>query len=67
MYGTASLVDGLVERVTDELGGDARVIATGGLARKVAENCRTIEKIEPMLTLLGLRIIFERNAESTTA
>lgn len=67
MYGTAALVDGLVERVTEELGGDARVIATGGLARKVAENCRTIEKIEPMLTLLGLRLIFERNAEVTAA
>lgn len=67
MYGTAALVDGLVDRVTDELGGDARVIATGGLARKVAENCRTIEKIEPMLTLLGLRIIFERNADGARA
>ncbi len=63
MYGTAALVDGLVDSVTEELDGDARVIATGGLAPKIAENCRTIEKIEPMLTLLGLRIIFERNAD----
>jgi type III pantothenate kinase len=64
MFGTASMVDGLVERVTEELGGDARVIATGGLAPQIAELCRTIEKVEPILTLMGLRLIFERNVES---
>ena len=57
------MVDGLVERVSEELGGDARVIATGGLAPTIAELCRTIEKVEPILTLLGLRLIFERNVE----
>lgn len=61
IFGTAALVDGLVERVTDAMGGEARVIATGGLAPVVAEHCRTVEKLEPMLTLMGLRIIFERN------
>ncbi|MGH2756126.1 MAG: type III pantothenate kinase [Actinomycetota bacterium] len=62
MYGTAAMVDGLVERVAGELGGDARVVATGGLAQSMAEHCRTIEKVEPILTLMGLRLIFERNA-----
>ena len=64
MLGTASMVDGLVERVTEELGGDARVVATGGLAPNIAALCRTIEKVEPILTLMGLRLIFERNVES---
>ncbi len=64
IYGTAALVDGLVERVVDELGGDACVVATGGLAARIADHCRTVEKIEPILTLNGLRVIFERNAEA---
>jgi type III pantothenate kinase len=63
VYGTAGMVDGLVERIIDELGGDARVLATGGLAPMVAAECRTIEKLEPMLTLMGLRLIYERNAD----
>lgn len=62
IFGAAGLVDGLVERATEEMGGDARVVATGGHASVVAEHCRTIEKLEPMLTLTGLRLIFERNA-----
>ena len=61
VYGTAALVDGLVERVTEELGGSARVIATGGQARSVVKHCARIERYEPILTLIGLRLIFERN------
>lgn len=61
VYGTAALVDGLVARATDELGGDARVIATGGLAPAVVDHCASIEKTEPQLTLIGLRLIFDRN------
>ena len=64
IFGTAGLVDGLVTRVIDELGGEARVIATGGLASAVREHCETIERVEPTLTLLGLPLIFERNVES---
>ncbi len=60
VFGTAGLVDGLVDRVSEELGGDVRVIGTGGMASTVAEHCRTIDEVEPMLTLLGLRIIFHR-------
>ena len=54
-------VDGLIERVTEELGGEARVIATGGQARSVVKHCTLIERYEPILTLIGLRLIFERN------
>ena len=57
------MVDGLIRRVMDELG-NARVVATGGLAPVVMEHCELIELVEPMLTLQGLRIIFERNVES---
>lgn len=61
VFGTAAMVDGLVQRVITELGEDARVIATGGLAGIVVSHCRTIEKVEPILTLEGLRLVFERN------
>jgi type III pantothenate kinase len=62
IFGTASLVDGLVERVFAELGTTARVVATGGLAAIVVEHCRAVELVEPTLTLMGLRLVFERNA-----
>jgi type III pantothenate kinase len=63
VYGTAALVDGLVERVCSELGGRARVIATGGLAPMVIDHSKLIEHVEPDLTLIGLRLVFERNTE----
>jgi type III pantothenate kinase len=63
IYGTAAMVDGLVERVAKELGGDARVVATGGMAPTVVEHCNRVERFEPTLTLTGLRLIFERNLE----
>ena len=63
IYGTADLVDGLVERVIKELGGHARVIATGGFAELISEHCHRLERVEARLTLLGLRLIFERNVE----
>lgn len=64
VYGFAGMVDGLVEGVTKELGGDARVVATGGLAPTVIEHCHRIERFEPMLTLMGLKLIYERNQSS---
>lgn len=64
IYGTAGMVDGLVERVIKELGGHARVIATGGFAPAMAEHCHRLEQVEPRLTLLGLRLIFERNSDN---
>jgi type III pantothenate kinase len=61
LYGYAGLVDSMVERIRPELGEDARVIATGGLARRVASESRVIESVVPFLTLEGLRILFEKN------
>jgi type III pantothenate kinase len=61
IYGTTDLVDGLVDRITDELGGRTRVIATGGSAPSIARHSRKIERLEPTLTLTGLRLIYELN------
>ena len=51
----------MVERIRGELGPEARAVATGGLAHRVANETRSIERVEPFLTLQGLRIIFEKN------
>lgn len=61
MFGYAGLVDGIVNRMKAEVKTNPLVIATGGLARVVAQEAKTIDKIEEMLTLDGLRIIYERN------
>jgi type III pantothenate kinase len=60
-FGYIGLVDGILERIVAELGAPARVIATGGLARQIAEDSRFIAEIDDMLTLDGLLILFERN------
>jgi hypothetical protein len=64
VLGTAAEVDGVVERIKVEIGGDAKVIATGGLAPIVLPHCRVVDQHDPWLTLEGLRLIFERNAGS---
>jgi len=61
IYGFAGQVDGIVERMIEELGPVTAVIATGGLAPVVVGECRTITHHEPMITLIGLRMIFDRN------
>jgi type III pantothenate kinase len=62
IFGFAGQVDAIVERMQDDLGGDAAVVATGGLAVVVQEHSRTIKHYEPWLTLIGLRIVYDRNA-----
>jgi type III pantothenate kinase len=57
IFGYAGLVDGMVRRMVDEMGGNPRVIATGGLARLIQPISETVESVESNLTLEGLRII----------
>lgn len=61
MYGYAGLVDGIVSRMKKEAKTNPLVVATGGLARVIAPETKTIDKIEEMLTLDGLRIIYNLN------
>ncbi len=62
LYGFAGQVDGLVDRIVAEVGGSVTaVIATGGLADVVLPESQTITVHEPNLTLIGLRLVFERN------
>jgi type III pantothenate kinase len=60
-YGYVALVEGLVARFRRELGDDTKVIATGGLAEKVARETPVIQHVDPWLTLDGLRIVYEMN------
>ncbi len=60
IYGFAAQVDGVVERILEELG-EATVIATGGLAGLIAPHTKYVQHVEPWLTLHGLRIVHERN------
>jgi type III pantothenate kinase len=60
-YGYVGLVDGLVTRLRAELTYPAKVIATGGLARLIAPASTTLETVDDDLTLVGLRILYERN------
>lgn len=60
IFGFAALVEGMVARIQDELGGNARVVATGGLARLIAREVHCIDAYEPELTLEGVRLIYQK-------
>lgn len=61
-YGYLGMVDGILERLLAELGDNARVIATGGLASLIGKGSKYISDVDELITLQGLRLIWERNA-----
>src|SRR4051812_30949502 len=61
VYGFAGQVDGIVSRIREELGVEATAIATGGLAPAIAPFCDEIDEVDDLLTLTGLRLVWERN------
>ena len=64
-FGYAEMCEGLIGRIRDEMGGKVRVVATGGLAETLAVEIPSIESVDPVLTLSGLRLIWERTRETS--
>ncbi|PYQ55571.1 MAG: type III pantothenate kinase [Acidobacteria bacterium] len=60
-FGYASMCDGIIARIRAEMGEPARAVATGGLAESLAGDIPSIEAVDPVLTLTGLRLIWARN------
>ena len=63
VYGTAALIDGMIDRMETELGEPVTVVATGGLAGTIVPYCRRKIEYEPALLLKGLAILYEKNAK----
>ena len=61
LYGFAGQVDGIVTRMRSEIGEEAVTVATGGLAHVIFDHARTLDNLDPLLTLKGLEIIYRRN------
>ena len=66
VFGYAELVKGMVARFRAELGGNPKVVATGGLADVVAEEAGIFDAVDPNLTLTGLRLVYEMNTIGPT-
>jgi type III pantothenate kinase len=62
IYGFAGAIDGILTRLLDELGEETDVIATGGLAAHIVPHTELIDEIDDLLTLTGLRLLYDRNA-----
>jgi type III pantothenate kinase len=61
VFGYAGLIEGIVARIKEELGGKAKVVATGGYAELLARETPAIDEVNPDITLIGLRLIYEMN------
>jgi type III pantothenate kinase len=61
IYGYVAMVDGLVERMKNEVDYPVKVVATGGLSPLIAKHSKAIEEVDPVLTLEGLRLLYEMN------
>ncbi|MSQ28411.1 MAG: type III pantothenate kinase [Dehalococcoidia bacterium] len=67
IYGYVGLIEGLIARFKQELDGEAKVVATGGLAGIIADASEAIDFVDPDLTLQGLRFVYEMNPDRGTA
>jgi type III pantothenate kinase len=63
IFGYIELIEGMIRRIKQELESEAKVVATGGQAYPFAEEIPAIDLINPDLTLIGLRLIYEMNKE----
>ncbi len=61
IFGYVGLIEGIVSRIQQELGEKARVVATGGYAELIAKETQVIDTVNPSLTLIGLRLIYDMN------
>lgn len=62
VYGFAGAIDAIARRIEDEMGEEVAFVATGGLASAIVPFCETIDEVDDLLTLTGLRLIYERNS-----
>ncbi|MDP6783414.1 MAG: type III pantothenate kinase, partial [Dehalococcoidia bacterium] len=66
-FGYIGMVEGIVARMTQEMGGTVRTVATGGYADIMAQETPVIQAVNPNLTLIGLRLIYDMNRGQTDA